>query len=59
MAKKVDTNLNKEVAEKKAELFSLRLKLMTGEEKNSSKVKAIRKEIARMLTKANTKDGEK
>jgi|GEM_PF-6765960 len=59
MTKKLDTNLNKEVTEKKAELFSLRLKLMNGEEKNSSKVRIMKKEIARLLTKLNNQDGEK
>jgi len=59
MTKKLDTNLNKEVTGKKAELFSLRLKLMNGEEKNSSKVRIMKKEIARLLTKLNNQDGEK
>lgn len=59
MAKVIDQNTNKELADKKAELFSLKLKLMSGEDKNTSKVRILKKEIARLLTKANIENGKK
>lgn len=58
MAKVIEQKTNKELAEKKAELFSLKLKLMSGEEKNTSKLGKLKKEIARLLTKANSENGK-
>ncbi len=43
----------KSVAEYKKELVKLTLDVKMGQEKNTSKVKKLKKEIARLLTKEN------
>lgn len=61
MAKKVVTKTassSKEVQTKKRELFDLRMKVLTGEQKNTSLIRKAKKEIARMLTEQNKQDGK-
>ncbi|NLK44719.1 MAG: 50S ribosomal protein L29 [Tissierellia bacterium] len=45
-----DTELNNKLNELKAELFNLRFQLATGQLDNPSRIKAVRKDIARVKT---------
>jgi large subunit ribosomal protein L29 len=42
--------LNKKIADLKAELFNLRFKLATGQLENTMQIKDVKKDIARALT---------
>lgn len=57
MAKKaVETKTeSKSLVDLRKELTKLKLDVVTGAEKNTAKLKLLRKEIARLLTKANGK----
>jgi ribosomal protein L29 len=57
MAKKITESKTetKTVSQLKKELVKLKLDVLTGAEKNTAKLKLLRKEIARLLTKANGK----
>jgi ribosomal protein L29 len=46
---------SKTLPELRKELIKLKLDVVTGAEKNTAKLKLLRKEIARLLTKANGK----
>jgi ribosomal protein L29 len=46
---------SKTLPELRKELIKLKLDVVTGVEKNTAKLKLLRKEIARLLTKANGK----
>lgn len=47
------TALNKEVADTRKELFNLKLTAGSGQVKDSSKFKKLRKKVARLLTRMN------
>ena len=48
------TALNKEVAETRRELFDLKLTAGSGQVKDSSQFKKLRRKVARLLTQMNT-----
>lgn len=56
MAKKEEQTKVGDVREMKKQLAKLKLDILTGQEKDTSKLKKLKKEIARLLTNTNGKD---
>lgn len=55
LKKKTENDLNKALAEKRAELREFRFGLAGSKTKNIKKGRGLRKEIARVLTELNTR----
>ena len=53
-----DAELVDRLAEAKQELFNLRFQIVTGQLDNSARIKAVRREIARILTVLREKEIE-
>jgi large subunit ribosomal protein L29 len=53
-----DTELENRLAEAKQELFNLRFQIVTGQLDNSSRLQAVRRDIARILTILREKEIE-
>jgi len=51
-----DTDLVDKLSEAKQELFNLRFQIATGQLDNSSRLKLVKKEIARYLTELRTRE---
>lgn len=51
---KANVSYDAEVTKLKLEIQKLSLEILTGQEKNTSKLKALKKEVARLLTKKNS-----
>ncbi len=45
-----DEDLERSLAEARAELFNLRFQLVTGQVSDTSRIRALRREVARILT---------
>ena len=48
-------DINKKIAENKAELFELRMKQATGSLENSARIDELRKDVARLKTVLNSR----
>jgi large subunit ribosomal protein L29 len=53
-----ETELETRLAEAKQELFNLRFQIVTGQLDNSARIKAVRRDIARILTVLREKEIE-
>jgi large subunit ribosomal protein L29 len=53
-----ESELETRLAEAKQELFNLRFQIVTGQLDNSARIKAVRREIARILTVLREKEIE-
>ncbi len=51
-----DSDLMEKVKEARAELFNLRFQLATGQLDNPGRIKAVKKEIARLLTELRARE---
>lgn len=51
-----DTDLIERLSEAKEELFNLRFQLATGQLNNPTRIKQVRKDIARMLTELRVRE---
>lgn len=55
LSAKSAADLQKEIKEKRLQLFTLRMKLKTMQLSNTSEIRAVRKDIARMMTALSVK----
>ncbi|MGE4295876.1 MAG: 50S ribosomal protein L29 [Campylobacterales bacterium] len=55
LSAKSAAELQKEIKEKRLQLFTLRMKLKTMQLSNTSEIRAVRKDIARMMTALSAK----
>jgi large subunit ribosomal protein L29 len=53
-----DTDLEQSLKDARTELFNLRFQLATGQQDNTGRIKAVKKDIARVLTEMRVREIE-